>query len=89
MNVTDASACIDDAIERHAPEFEDVDFLTILSRHFMIGVGQADDRGCFPSQYFLNDSCHWDRQQGSPRRAKGNSAYDRAYAPTARGNAVT
>jgi len=47
VNVADASVSIDDAIERHAPEFEDVDFLTIQSRHFMVGVCQPNEGDIF------------------------------------------
>ncbi len=53
MNITDAAAGVDDTVERHPPKFEDVDFLPVQARHFMIGVGQTDKREPLSRPVFL------------------------------------
>lgn len=47
VGVTDTATRVNDAHERHAPKFEEADFLTILDRDAMLGVGQADERDFF------------------------------------------
>lgn len=47
MDVADAPVRVHDAVERHAPQFEDVDFLTVSLRDGMIGVGQSDEWDVF------------------------------------------
>ena len=42
MDVADAAAFVDDAHQGHAPKFKEVDFLAILDRDTMFGIGQAD-----------------------------------------------
>jgi len=42
MHITDAPIFIHDAIERHAPKFEKIDFLAVLPRNLMIWIGQTD-----------------------------------------------
>ena len=47
MCIADISHAIHNAIQRHASQFKEVDFLTIHARHVMIGVGQADEGQAF------------------------------------------
>ena len=44
MHVTDKATCIQNTDERHASQFEQVDFLPVPFRHFMTRIGQADKR---------------------------------------------
>ncbi len=43
MCVTNQSLAIDDGHKRHAPQFEQVDFLTVLQRNPVAGIGQSDE----------------------------------------------
>ena len=44
MHVPDLAICIQNTDERHASQFEQVDFLHITARHLMTRIGQADKR---------------------------------------------
>lgn len=43
MCEADKAVRVDDAIQRHTPQFEQVDLLPVHPRHGMIRVGQADE----------------------------------------------
>ena len=47
MSVTDAAILVNDADERHASEFENVDLLTIENGDAMFGVGDANEGNFF------------------------------------------
>lgn len=41
------SLAVDDAHQRHPPELEQVDLLTIHTGHLMIRIGQTNERNAF------------------------------------------
>jgi len=43
MRKTDVPLFVDDAVQRHAPEFEQVHLLAVHARHPVIGVRQTDE----------------------------------------------
>lgn len=43
MRKTDIPLFVDDAVQRHAPEFEQVHLLAVHARHPVIGVGQTNE----------------------------------------------
>jgi hypothetical protein len=42
VSIADSAICIHNADERHASEFEEIDYLTILDGDAMTGIGQAE-----------------------------------------------
>ncbi len=57
MDITNGTLQVDDAIQRHSPQFEEIHFLTIELCDMMLRVGQAAEGKFFARPISLKGIC--------------------------------
>ena len=55
MGIADIASGIDHAVQRHAPQLEDIDLLPVGSRYRVVGVRQADEGDTLIPPILLED----------------------------------